>query len=402
MYEGYLKIGGIEILNRARASAYLREHLAGRVSVKCDDAAMRVALGHGAYTTPARDKAAWYTGRRVTGSRFLGLYPGKLTGAEDSTRTVELTELSGDGAVMTSPRYGALEMRFTASAFALDDAAMEEGLAWLREVLAGDGCSDGDFGCVGREAQLFSAMPTTLIEGNRYTRILHRVETTEGPRVIRKYPVRGFTMWQIEFTLTAGIAWPFTALADAGHLNLDLASNFQDPTGEDCSIIADAYDSFVDDPFFTGIIRPPRPAAILPPNILKITSWRRLSLNIPVAQTQTWGRVVPVVNVSTIKDVQYLRLRFYKDGNAGCAFAGEFIVSYMPAGSTLKLDGVKREATIRLKTGKVVPAGNLLFGSNGRPFMWPTLGCQHAYKMTADLMPGQTGVVVFLQTAVRS
>jgi hypothetical protein len=67
----------------------------------------------------------------------------------------------------------------------------------------------------------------------------------------------------------------------------------------------------------------------------------------------------------------------------------------------LTLDAVRREASVTLPGGRVVPAGNLLFGSDGTPFLWPTLGCQHTYTMTADLMPGQPGAVVMLETAVR-
>lgn len=400
MYDGYLALGGVEILNRARTSAYLQSNLGGRVEILCDDADLRAGLGHGAYTSTST--APWSTGGRLAGRRFLGLYPGKLTGAEDSTRRVDVTELTGDGAVMTSPRYGSLEMRFVASAFAMDEEAMEEGIAWLRQSLSNDGCSDADLGCTGREAHLFAAKPSTSVQAYNQARVFHRVETTEGPLVIKKFPTRGFVMWQVEFTLTAGIPWAFTSLADTGTVNMDTALNFQDPAGEDCAVTADAYNDYVDDPYFTGINRPPRPPVILPPNILNITSWRRHTVTIPAIQTQRWGRTVPVVHVSTVAAVQYLRLRFYQTGKDGCDFDGEFVVSYIPKNAVLTLDGIKREATLRLSNGKIVPAGHLLFGSHGRPFLWPTLGCQRTYVMAADLMPGQPGAVVVLQTAVRS
>lgn len=404
MYDGYLALGGTEILNRARAGAYLRLLLGGRVDVLREDAALRTALGQGAYTSPAANSAPWVTGARPAGGRFLGLFPGKIEGAEDSTRSVEVTELSGNGAVMTSPRYGSLEMRFVATAFALDEEAMEEGWAWLKQSLSNDGCSDASLGCTGREAKLFAAMPATTAEALTSARVFHRVETTEGPLVSNKFPVtdKGFVMWEVEFTLTAGIPWAFTTLSDVGTLNMDNASNFQDPAGENCAVTADAYNDYVDDPFFTGISRPPRPPVILPPNIISLTSWRRLTSTIPSAQTQRWGRVAPVVHVSTTNAIQYLRLRFYQSGKASCNFDGEFVISYIPKNAVLTLDSIKREATLRLSNGKIVPAGHLLFGSHGRPFLWPTLGCQHTYQMTADLMPGQSGVAIILQTAVRS
>jgi hypothetical protein len=402
MYDGYLALGGSEILNRARAGAYIERFLAGKVEVVCDDATLAAALGHSGYTTPAIDGAPWYKAGRVASSRFLGIFPGKIEGAEASTRTVNVTELSGPGAILTSPRYGSKEMRYVGTALALDEEAMEEGMAWLREVLSNDGCSDQDLGCTGREAKMFAALPKDSVAAYGLTRNFFRVEATEGPLPTKKFPVKGFVMWQIEFTLTAGIAWAFTSPYDVGALAMDVDSwNHQDPAGENCSAALDAYDDFIDDPYFTAISRPPRPPVILPPNILDINSWRRRTIQIPTSQSQRWGRVAPVVRVATTNAVQFLRLRFYREGYSGCDYDGEFLVSYVPANSVLTLDSVRREATVTLPGGRAVPAGNLLFGSDGTPFLWPTLGCQHTYTMTADLMPGQTGTVVLLETSVR-
>lgn len=403
MYDGYLTIGGYEVFNRARTTAYLKALLPGKVQVLCDDKALNTALGHGTYTTPARDNAPWYRGRRQAGAKFLGLLPGKHTGAEDSTMGLDKTELSGDGAIFTSPRYAGKEIRFTATAYALDEEGMSEGLSWLRDTLSNDGCSEAEFGCTGRDMKMFAAMPTTKVAAYGFTRMFHRVEVTEGPLLKKQRRVNGFLMYELEFTVTAGIPWAFTSLADIGTLAMDTGVNFQDPAGEDCGAGTNAYDDFVSDPYFTAISRPPRPPVILPPNVLNITSWRRKTLTIPATHTQRWGRVVPVVNVLTENAVQYMRLRFYRQehGTTGCDYDGEFLISYIPATAVLTLDAIKREATMKLSDGRRVPAGHLLFGSGGKPFMWPTLGCQHTYTMVADLMPGQPGVAVTLDTAVR-
>lgn len=401
MYDGYLALGGREILNRARTGAYLREFLPGKVEVVCSDDDLAAALGHSPYTKPELDGAPWYKAGRSQSARFLGVFPGKVQGAEDSTRGIDVTELSGNGAILTSPRYGAKEMRYVGTAVALDEEAMEEGMAWLREVLSNDGCSDTDLGCTGQDATMFAALPADAVAAYGLRRTFYRVEATEGPLVVKKLPVKGFVMWQIEYTLTAGVPWAFTSPHEVGFLALDTGSNFQDPAGEDCGKILDAYDDFIDDPFFTAISRPPRPPVILPPNILDINSWRRSSLKIPVSQTQRWGRVAPVVQIATENAVQFLRLRFYRAGASGCDYDGEFLISYIPATAVMTLDSVKREATVRTWDGRVVPAGNLLFGSDGTPFMWPSLGCQHEYTMTADIMPGQLGVGVQLETSVR-
>ena len=293
MYDGYLALGGKEVLNRARTAAYLKKLLPGKVEVVCDDAALNKALGHGTYTTPQQNGAPWYKGARPAGARFLGVFPGKVEGAENSTRGIDVTELSGDGAIITSPRYGSKELRFVGTAFALDEEAMEEGVAWLRDILANDGCSDADLGCTGQEAKLFASLPKDAVAAFNLTRTYHRVETSEGPLVVKKFPVHGFVMWQLEFTLTAGIPWAFTSPVEVGTLAMDTGSNFTDPAGENCGAAAmvDAYDDFIEDPYFTAISRPPRPPVILPPNILDINSWRRKTLPLPASQTQRWGRV---------------------------------------------------------------------------------------------------------------
>lgn len=401
MYDGYLALGGDEVLNRARTGAYLKQ-LLPQVDVLCDDGTLAESLGHSGYTTPDIDGAPWYKAGRVASGRFLGVFPGKVEGAERSTREMTVTELSGNGAILTSPRYGSKEMRYVGTAFALDEEAMEEGMAWLREALSNDGCSDQDLGCTGREAAVFAALPKDGVAAYGLRRNFFRVEATEGPLVTKKFAVKGFVMWQVEFTLTAGIPWAFTSPHDVATLNMDEGSyNFQDPAGEDCSKIADAYDDYIDDPFFTGISRPPRPPVMLPPNILDINSWRRRTVPIPTSQTQRWGRVAPVVRIATESAVQFVRVRFYREGASGCNYDGEFLISYIPATAVMTLDAVRREASVTLPDGRTVPAGNLLFGSDGTPFMWPTLGCQHNYTMTVDLMPGQSGAVVMLETSVR-
>lgn len=279
---------------------------------------------------------------------------------------------------------------------------MEEGLAWLREVTANDGCSEvTGLGCTGQEARMFTARPEDQLEAFEFARVFHNVEVTAAPKVSKKHPVKGFLMWEVEFLITAGIPWAFTSTAEVGVLAMDEGVNFQDPAGQNCADVRSAYDDFVADPFFTDIHKPPRPPAILPPNLLKITSWRRRSLPIPSNHTQRWGRAVPIVHVATELEVQYLRIRFYREGKGACDYDGEFFVSYIPSTAVLTLNGITRQATLKLWDGRVVPAGHLLFGSDGLPFTWPTLGCQQKYTMVADLMPGQLGVAVILETAVR-
>jgi hypothetical protein len=403
VFTGYLNFNGVEIINSARTAAYIKA-LLPKVEVYCDDAPLGPAIGHSSYISPARDKAPWYQGARAITGQFYGLLPGKVQGAEDSTRGIEVTELTGDGAVLTGPRHTSREIRYTATMFAANEEAMEEGLAWLRDVLTSDGCSEAEQGCLGHTTRMFKARPATKVQAYNFTREFYLTEVSEGPLVKKKLNSRAGAIWEIEFTITAGRPWAFTALQEVGTLNMDTAVNFQDPAGENCGAILDPYESYIDDPYFSGISKPPKPPVITPPNLLSISSWRRKTLTIPSATTSRFGRVVPRIRIVTgDADAQFLRLRFYRDeaGLSGCDFDGEFLISYIPANTVMTLDAIRRSALVAQPGGRQVPAGHLLFGSGGRPFLWPTLGCQHAYTMTADLMPGQPGVVVLLDTAVR-
>jgi hypothetical protein len=403
VYQNYLSIGGVEILNGARATAYVQKFLP-KLQVKCTDSTegLGSALGHSPYVSPATDKAPWYKATRPQTARFYGLFPGKISGLRDSTRTVELTELAGDGAIHSLPRHGSKEIRVVALALAADREALDDGLTWLRDVL-GANCAEGTFGCTGRELAGLTALPESRMAASSMWRTFHRVEVIDGPKITKEFPDRAGAAVQVEFLISAGIPWAFTPLAQIASLALDNGTSWSDPEGEDCSAEVSAYGEFINDPFFTAISQPPRPATVKPPNILQISSWRRSVAHIPESVSGRWGRVVPVVHVSTQGAIQQLRIRFYRTDQSysGCGFDGEFLISYLPAWAVMTIDGIKREVTVRLADGRTVPGGHLLYGSDGTPFTWPTMSCHHKYTMVADIMPGQAGVAVMLDTAVR-
>lgn len=403
MYDGYLSFGGVEIINADRTATYLRALVPG-LEVTCDGDGLAAALGHGPYTTPELDQAPWWQPDRPGLANFYGLFPGKLQGSEDSTRTIDGTELTGDGAVMVKSRHASRETRFVVTALAADEGAMHEGLAWLKDVLAADACGEMvGLGCAGHQAMMFITKPVNSYQMLSYQRTFYKTETSEGPKETARLGFKTVTAWTIEFTLRSGRPWAFTLPTTVATLDLPSGSSWTDPAGEDCSVANEAYDDFINDPYFTNIEKPPRPAVILPPNILDISSWRRQVALVPVNLSQRWGRIVPVVRVLTgSTSVQYVRIRFYRGtASSGCDFDGEFLVSYLPAHAVLVLDGVRQEISVTLANGKTVPGGHLLYGSDGRPFMWPSMGCQQGYTMTADMMPGQTGVTVTLDISIR-
>lgn len=67
------------------------------------------------------------------------------------------------------------------------------------------------------------------------------------------------------------------------------------------------------------------------------------------------------------------------------AFIAEQVISYLPVGGTLVLDGIDRHAWFDMPDGRSIPADHLLAGSSGRPPSWPTLSCTVAYYLTIDV-----------------
>jgi hypothetical protein len=404
MYEGYMTIDGTEILNSNRTKAYAEAFLPG-LEVKCDAPGLHLALMQSPYTTPAMDNAPWYKVTRPATGRFLGFHSIDIQGLDDSSETVTPVELIGSGGIHTTPRHRSKEIRVIATGMALDDEAMDEGYAWLKSVLSNENCNDALLGCTGRKVRMFSAGPVTSSDATQLGRTFYKVEKLEGPFVMKKMKSRGGVLWKIEFTLNAGRPWAWTDLTTVGTLAMNGASNFTE-AAEDCYAADDPYASFIDDPYYTAISKPPQPPIIKPPNILDLTSWRRLTLPIPTMLTDRAGRAASVITVaaSPTTPLQMLRLRFYDEdsGLDGCDYSGEFLINYLPAGSVMSIDGISEEITVTRSDGSVVPGGHLVFGSDGRPLMWPSLGCERTYTMTADMMPGQLDVVIVLEVSVRT
>lgn len=404
MFDKYLELNGVEVINAARFKAYVTGH-SPNITVRCEEPNLHLALGDGAYTTPQTDGAPWYKASRTPTTRFFGVFPRGFEGLWDSTRELAVTQLLGNGGVQSLPRDASGEVRVKVLLAAADQEALNEGWVWFKEMLYASKCDDASLGCVGVVAKVFIASPQTEAEADEFARYYYNVELLDGPRITRQYASRSAEMIEAEFVLSLGKPWPFTKSTLVDVLDMDAAVNHTDAAGENCSESSTAYDNFITDPFYTAIQLPPRPAAILPPNVLDISSWRRKTTVIPPALSERAGLIVPTVRIFTGSyGAQFVRVRFYRDevaGATGCDYDGEFLVSYVPPNSIMTLDAIRHEVGVTMPDGRVVPGGHLLFGTDGRPFQWPELGCHHTYTVAADMMPGQIDVTVHVEVAVR-
>lgn len=142
---------------------------------------------------------------------------------------------------------------------------------------------------------------------------------------------------------------------------------------------------------------PPSPPAPRPPDIVNdcLTTpdtWIRYVLDIPALATAEAPRSAPTVTLTTgANDARGVRVRVYanpfsrsfKDLDP-CSFCGEFLISYLPANSSLTVDAADKTALVSTPQGSQSALG-LLYGSDGGPVTWPVLGCAMPYLMTLDL-----------------
>lgn len=407
MFDGYLELGGTEVLNRERTVYYIEKFLPN-YAVKCYDkrgfwrAIRETSL---AWVDPQTDFAPWYTVHDVDSKDFYGVYPTGISGIDDSTREVQSTELSGDGAVHSAPRFGSKEIRVRGIALAKTEAAMNSGLAWLRSTLEGANCVTGPAqNCGGTEILYFTDSPaadSTAATGpliDRFARLMYGVTTLSGPRVVSQLNPRMGVAYEIEFVLNAAQPWAFTTSKPVATTN----GVTPDTVPEDnCAAVADAYDDLVVDPANPTVIHPPRPPSL--PGVALPSTWKRYRMEVAQQYTARHGRVVPTIQVVAGDSARRLiRVRFYRENALACEYDGEFLITYMPMRSILTIDAITKSIRILLDGAeREVPAGNLVMGSNGRPPKWPILACEDPYKITVDTTAGMAGATLIVDVSLR-
>lgn len=410
MFEGWLSLGGDEVLNSERTMAYLKRFLPTldvRPCEPCQD--LNNALGDSDYIDPKYDTAPWYRLTDPDTHNFYGMYPLSIQGIHDSTSMTSVTQFVGDGGFQSAVRHGTKEVRIRGLMVGANKDAVYAGVRWLRSTLNKVPCGRG-VDCPGRDLQFFincPGAPTSAVAKGRiakYRRTMYQVEVLDGLRIIREYKFRT-SGWaaEVDYVLSIGVPWAYSDL-EPGVTSTGLVGT---PVNEvACPPISNAYADLILDPNDGALPQPPQP-----PNIYSVTmpaNWTRYSAVIPQSKVDRWGRVTPVVKVATKNNpARNIRVRFYLDTDSlpgldvpECSWEGEFLVTYVPPQSTLTIDGIRRTSTLAL--GSVTrAASHLVLGTNGRPPTWPRMACDSSYLVVIDADTGlSSNETVTVQVAV--
>lgn len=157
-----------------------------------------------------------------------------------------------------------------------------------------------------------------------------------------------------------------------------------------------ALTSFVDplrDPDCPPIPAPPRPPIVPSDCIQDVGQWRRYWAQIPATNVSDWLATIPTLELETLAEAErQVRIRYYANPfNRGSDqvntddFCSEQIISFIPAATTMTIDGISQRVWAEVGGGASIPADHLLYGSDGTPASWPHLSCGIGYWISLDV-----------------
>lgn len=161
VYDGYLRMGGNEIVNSPRAEGFTRSfdcYVPWLVGESCPF--LQDAIGDSPYSYANIASAPWYDpSNPEVSSRVLGVYGMGFTGVKDSTRSVQVTEGLDDGGVIGSMRKGVRQVRARIAIVAIGDDAMEYARTWLEAALDPGACGQHAEECGTTDVEYLAACP---------------------------------------------------------------------------------------------------------------------------------------------------------------------------------------------------------------------------------------------------
>ena len=145
------------------------------------------------------------------------------------------------------------------------------------------------------------------------------------------------------------------------------------------------------DPDCPPVPAPPRPPAISDACVEDdTTEWRRFWQEIPADYVHTWIDSVPVLQIEASTPARLVRVRYYPNPfNRPLtelerdSFCSEQIISFIPGGATLTLDGMTERVYAEIESSSTRYAADSLLRTDSN--VWPALSCGIPYYVTVDV-----------------
>lgn len=427
MYRGLLRLGTTELANTRRTVAYFENmRCQTTLDVLHDDSWVDVHryLQHPAYTTPTEDGAPWLVESRPETAEFLGVWVLNVEGMDSAPLAREGVESAGAGGGFPAPRWSIREMNFEALVVGATPAGLEYGLEWLNSALVQD--QHQPLGGT-REMLFLQSAPyvgwtasdeEVVAAGVEQERRLVDVVLTKPVVVDERFgaylpdPSQSIVA-KVSFSLSAGnpFVWKaprelFRAVQLSKGREESVYFERVDEKGNwSGTVVPD--DAALFDPALPKPVALPRPMTpFTAAGVMPFLS-RRSVITVAGDLVRPWETMVPTVTIRAgARAERSVRVQWVRGSDIKRLAAdslGEAIVSYIPAGATLTLDGISGKATVVLAGESTVrDATSVVAGRNGAPWRPPLLrsGDEHTVVVDAarDVDPG---VVVAATGSVR-
>ncbi|KGI79378.1 hypothetical protein IL38_24080 [Actinopolyspora erythraea] len=384
---GWLQFAGVELVNSTRASM-----LSGGL-VRCGCATLPHALGDDPDEYRDVTTAPWFDITVPDSKDFFGFAGLEYTGDADGTAERGTTEVIGDGGVLGAPRAASRELEVTVLAVAATEAGLSYGLGWLEAALGGSACHTG---CSGDTLCVYAACPPKG-RADALLRYLGEVGLTDGPTRESVTRLAGGWIATVSFTVTAGNPWWWqlprmvfdqTVAPDYS----DVVADYDILGGGPCPDPPDCLDS---SPYCTGSNAPwpdepfpgssPHDLSLLDPcyPTAPFTAARAL-WRVPRRAMPTGQGTVPIVELrSGSLPLHRITVRWYSNPTNRvptgtidrCRACAELTIPWIPANTTLTIDGRSRSTTVNCRDLGRTPSGVTVYGPRGGPFDWPVFPC---------------------------
>ncbi len=387
MYEGYLAMDGIEVVNTHRAAAYAA---AGGLSwVRGCSACSSVVAGLGGeYETPLLDAnrldpPPWWDGS-MDAAEFFGLMGISVSNADDSTRRIEVLSGASGGGHFGALRYTVRSLTVRAIAVAASDCALGFGLEWLRSIDAGSTCDSVTtemYDCCPNVTQTDCEDPECIDQCiQRRLRLFFGSRITSGPTVLRRREMDGRgAMAEVEFVITVTDPYIYSFVPAYAAAEPE-ALMWEDPQPDSAMQLSDA---------FAVAAAPVRPPSLSPqPRFLPRTVWERQQVTVPAPEFGT--SVSPIIRVASDVFVPSVRLTL---SDASGAIVGQWWMEGFPTGGKVTLDLRARMVTTE-SNGVSRRNDTFVTDPSGGPARWPRDLPKGEYVLAVDRALGTDPLAV--------
>lgn len=417
-WDGYFRLGeDTEISNVARTVGYAQNMGLEQVWRNGDFSWMNTYFNIYGYKNPTNDETApgyspapWFDPNLPASADFGGMMILSAEGLEDSTRSAETIEFTGDGGRNGKLRNGTKTIVFSAALVGKTEESVEYGLRWLKSVLKRRDCTGLSTFCNGQDLYYFRSRwqggPMSVDDKDLW-RVANEVHLrdvtfTRGPTVTRKRVGACDVVWTISFTAVAADPYEygfpldiFQGLGAFENIWYEYLPPFNPIVGTDGVVYVEEEQCPVPiwdpiyDPMFPTLQNPPGPPDYYPDGwYISPGTWERYWADLPDNLLPLNTDVVPILTIGSVGEARMVRVRFYNidevpDPETVCTPFWETIISYIPDNFTYIIDATQR-ASYTLSTGVPRRTDALVYGPEAKPMTWPVLSCNMNLRVTVE------------------